>query len=256
MQLDLTWRFVTVWERNMLVFRRFFLNKAVAGLVEPLVMVVGMGFGIGHFVTGIGEVSYVAFVAPGAIASHCMYVAAFETTFGSYTRMTFQKTFDAILATPVSLDEIVAAELVSGATKAAINGTTVLVAVVLFRMVPGVTPLMVFIPLVAFLGGLLFSVIGLLMTSVATNVDDFNYFITLGLTPMFVFSGIFFPIEALPEYAANVAWFTPLMHLVRLSRELALAQPAHVWADLLWLLAAILVLLPWPFMRLRRRLVR
>jgi len=217
MRLDLTWRWVAVWQRNMLVFRRFLLSNVVLALVEPLVMVVGMGFGVGRFVEGIGGgVSYAAFVAPGAIASTCMYVA----------------------------------------TKAAINGTTVLAAVLLFRMVPGVTPLMVFIPLVAFLGGLLFSAIGLLITSVATNNDHFNYFITLGLTPMFVFSGIFFPIEALPEYAANLAWFTPLMHMVRLSRELALARPAHVWADLLWLSAATLALLPWPFVRLRRRLVR
>lgn len=256
MRVDLTWRLVTVWQRNLQVFRRFIWSNVVTGLVEPLVFLLGMGFGVGQFVQEVQGVPYTAFIAPGIIASSSMFAASFENTFGSYIRMVFQKTFDAITATPVSLDEVVAGELLYGATKAAISGTTILVAIFLFGLVPAFHPLALLVPAVAFLSGLLFAAVALTIAALVRNIDNFNYYITLGLTPMFVFSGIFFPIDSLPGYAQNVAWLTPLMHAVRLCRSLVLGRLDHALADLAWLGTVTAVLLPWPVLLMRRKLIR
>ncbi len=256
MGLDLTWRLFSVWQRHMQVFYRYLWSNVVTGLVEPLVFLFGMGFGVGQFVTEVGGLPYTTFIAPGIIASSAMFATSFECTFGTYIRITFQKTFDAITATPVSLDEVVAGELLYGATKAVLSGTVILVAIVGFRLVPGLHPLALLIPVAAMLIGLLFAAAAMTVAALVKNIDTFNYYITLVLTPMFVFSGIFFPVDTLPVYARTVAWFTPLMHAVRLTRELVLGRPVHVWADLAWLAVVTVLLAPWPFLLMRRKLVR
>lgn len=255
-RFDLTWRLLTVWQRNMQVFQRFIWSNMLTGLVEPLVFLFGMGFGVGQFVTEVQGLSYSAFIAPGIIASSGMFSASFENTFGTYIRMVFQKTFDAITATPVSLDEVVMGEMLYGATKATVSSTTILIAILLFRLVPDVHWTAVLIPLVAFLSGLLFSAVAAMIAAWVDNIDNFNYYITLGLTPMFIFSGIFFPIDSLPAYAQQIAWFTPLMHAVKLCRGLVLGQLDQLWGSLLWLLVVTLLLLPWPILLMRRRLVK
>lgn len=256
MNIQLSLRLLAVWQRNMRVYRRFVWSNLVSSFVEPVMFLLGMGFGVGQFVHELQGVSYATFIGPGIIASSAMFAASFENTFGSFVRMVFQKTFDAIIATPVSIDEVVAGELLYGATKAAISGTTILIAITVFGLVPDFTPWMLAIPAVAFLVGLLFAAAGLTVASIVPNIDNFNYYITLGLTPMFIFSGIFFPVESLPAAAQTVAWFTPLMHAVRLCRELVLARPAHVMADIAWLAVVTVILLPWPLLLMRRKLIR
>jgi lipooligosaccharide transport system permease protein len=256
MQLQLTGRFISVWPRNMQVFRRVIWSNLVTGLVEPIVFLVGMGFGVGQFVNELNGLPYTAFIAPGINASSAMFAASFESTFGTFIRMTFQKTFDAITATPVSLDEVVVGEMLYAATKAALSGTTILFAITVFKLVPEFHPLALLVPLVALLIGLFFSGVGMTIAALVPNIDSFNYYITLGLTPMFMFSGIFFPIETLPSFAQTIAWFTPLMHGVRLARELVLANPVHIWADLAWLLIATALVAPWPIILMRRKLIR
>ena len=95
--IDLTWRFVAVWRRNMLVHLRFWFSNLLTNFFEPLVYLVGMGFGMGQFVSGIQGFPYQTYIAPGIIASSAMFAATFENTFGTFIRMTFQKTFDAIV---------------------------------------------------------------------------------------------------------------------------------------------------------------
>lgn len=256
MDVQLSYRLLAVWRRNMLVYRRFAWSNVVSGFVEPLLFLMGMGFGVGQFVDELQGVGYATFIGPGIIASSAMFASSFENTFGSYIRMVFQKTFDAIIATPVSIDEVVAGELLYGATKSTVSGTTILLALWVFGIVPGFTPLMLVVPAVAFLTGLLFAAVALTVASTVPNIDNVNYYVTLGLTPMFIFSGIFFPVESLPAAAQTVAWFTPLMHAVRLCRELVLARPAHILADVVWLTVVTLILLPWPLLLMRRKLIR
>ncbi|HLO02232.1 MAG TPA: ABC transporter permease [Symbiobacteriaceae bacterium] len=254
--MDLTARFIIVWQRNMRVFRRFIWSNIVSGFVEPLVFLLGMGFGIGQFVKELNGIPYTAFIAPGIIASSAMFAASFESTFGTFIRMTFQKTFDAIIATPVSIDEVVAGELLYSATKAVVSGTVILLAIFLFGLVPQFHPTALLIPLAAALVGLLFAAAGMIIASVVPSIETFNYYITLVITPMFVFSGIFFPIDSLPGFAQSIAWFTPLMHAVRLMRGLVLGQTGHLWADSVWLAVVAALLLPWPLLLMRRKLIK
>lgn len=255
MHLDLTWRFTTVWQRNMLVFRRFIWSNVVSGLVEPLLFLFGMGFGVGQFVKELNGLPYIAFIAPGIIGQSAMFAASFECTFGTYVRMEFQKTFDAITATPVSLDEVVAGELLYGATKSVLSGTIILCSVFLFRLVPVFHWTALLVPVVALLEGLVFAAAAMTVASLVGNIDNFNYYFTLMLTPQFIFAGVYFPIESLPKVAQTIAWFTPLMHAVRLSRELVLGTPIHIGADVAWLAVAAALLLPWPVILMRKKLI-
>lgn len=254
--MQLSMRLITVWQRNMRVYRRFIWSNIVSGFVEPLVFMLGLGFGIGQFVGELNGVPYTAFIAPGIIASSAMFAASFESTFGTFVRMTFQKTFDAIVATPVSIDEVTAGELLYSLTKSVVSGTVILVAIYLFGLVPAFHLTALLVPVAAALIGALFAAAGMIIASIVPNIDNFNYYVTLVLTPMFIFSGIFFPVESLPPFAQTIAWFTPLMHAVRLMRSLVLGQTVHLWADALWLAVLALLLLPWPVLLMRRKLIK
>lgn len=253
---DLTRGTFAVLYRNMLVFRRYLVSNIVSGFVEPFVYLLGLGFGLGLYIDAIDGLPYRAFVAPGIIASAAMFAASFESTFGTYVRLHYQKTFDAMIATPVSVDDVVAGELLYGAVKSAISGTIILIAVAVTGIMPVTGWAWLLLPVAAFLIGLAFGAAALLVSSLVTNIDHFNYYITLALTPMFVFSGVFFPVQNLPVAAQQIAWLTPLMHAVRLTRGLAFGDFTHIGGDVLWLVIFTAVLLPFPFLLLRRRLVR
>ncbi|ATY84083.1 ABC transporter permease [Kyrpidia spormannii] len=245
-----------VFARNMDVFRRYWLNNLVSNFFEPFLYLLGMGVGMTRYVGGIDGVSYTAFIAPGIVASTAMFAATFESTYGTFVRMEFQKTFDAMIATPVNVEEVAVGELVYGAVKAAIVGVIILAVVEVFGFVPGWHYSALLVPPAALLVGLVFSALAMTASTLVPQIDHFNYYITLLITPMFVFSGIFFPLEGLPSAVQAVAWFTPLMHGVRMSRELIFGTWTHVWADALWLAVAAAALSWLPVILLRRRLIR
>lgn len=245
-----------VWRRNMKVWLRYWLSNLVSNFVEPFIYLVGIGFGLGHFVHSIHGIPYATYIAPGIIASSAMFAASFENTFGTYVRLQFQKTFDAIIATPVSVDEVSAGELLYGATKSTLFSAVILIAIVVTRIVPAPPWTAVLVPLVALLAGLVFGALGMIVAALAPNIDNFNYYITLFLTPMFVFSGVFYPISSLPGFARVIAWFLPLTHAVRLMRGLVLGGLVDPWADVLWLVVAAAVAVPWPIVFMRRRLIQ
>jgi lipooligosaccharide transport system permease protein len=255
--LDLGPGLVRVWARHMRVWLRYWLSNLISNFLEPFVYLVGLGFGLGHYVQRMDGVPYATFVAPGIIASAAMFAASFENTFGTYVRLTYQKTFDAIIATPVSVDEVSAGELLYGATKSTLFATVILAAIVATRLVPHPLAGALLVPGVALLTGLVFGALAMTVAALVPNIDNFNYYITLCLTPMFVFSGVFYPVDTLPAFARAIAWCTPLYHAVRLCRALVLGPSAAGLAgDALWLAAAAALLLPWPIVLMRRRLIQ
>lgn len=233
---DVTWRAVTVWYRDFKVWRTFYKASLIGNLGEPLLYLVAMGWGLGRMVGDVNGIPYISFLAPGLVCSAAMYPAVFECTFGAFTRMTRQNTYDAILAAPVSLDEIVTGEILWGATKSLFAGSAMLLVMALFGLVD--SPLAVLTLPLAFLIGLLFSSLGMIVTARSPSYDFFSYFFTLGIAPMFLFSGIFFPVANLPDWAQAVAWLLPLTHGVSVSRDL-FAGNLHggMLADLAWLAA-------------------
>ena len=165
------------------------------------------------------------------------------------------KVYDAVLATPLSAEDIALGELLWGTTRALIYGVVFLVIAAAFGVVH--TPLVVLAPVAIALIGLMFAVIGLAVTAVIPLIDYYTYYWTMFLTPMFLFSGVFFPLDRLPPWVQTVAWFMPLQQAVVLLRALMLTgRLDEALAAAAWIAVVSAVLLPLPLTLLRRRLVR
>jgi len=243
-----------VWRRNAQVFSKIWKGALLPQFVDPLFYLVALGFGLGTYVARVNGVAYEDFIAPGLIASAAMWSASFETTYNVYLRMNESRLYDAVLATPVEVQDLVAGDLAWSASRATVYGTSFLLIVTAFGLIS--SPWAILIPAFVLLGGLCFSVIGYTFTSLIPKIDLYSYFFTLGITPMFLFSGIFFPFERLPGWVEVVAWFMPLYHLVEITRGMATGPDGlEVLAHAAWLAIVSLVLFYVPVRALRSRLV-
>ena len=261
----LTYRVWRVWQRDFNVFTKTIFVNFLPALLEPILYLAAFGVGLGSLITGTIEgTSYIQFIGPGLISIAVMYGGFFECTYASFVRMYFQKTFDAIIATPINLDEVIAGELLWGATRATINGTIVLAIVAAFGLIS--SPLALLIPPLAFLGGLLFASIGMCFTALASNIDFFNFPSFLYITPMFLLSGTFFPLTILPTAIQTIAFtLLPLTHLVGLTRAFALGRlepllglsPEVLAASsIVWMLIAAVAFFFLSIFLMRRKLVK
>ncbi len=255
----LSWRFTKVWKRNLITYQRIWKVNFLTPLFEPMLYIVAFGLGfsglIGDVRYGAAWLSYTQFIAPALVATAIMYNAFFETTYASFVRMYYQKTFDAMLATPLTLEEIIIAEIVWSATKAAGAATIMLCVLGLFGYIQFPSGLWL-IP-TAFLGGLSFGAVGLFFTGIIPSIEMFNLPIFLFITPMFLFSGTFFPVSNLPAWAQPLALAFPLHHLVELARRFALG--IHVTPTLLsiaYLIVFFLVFAALALSTMRKRLIK
>ena len=220
-QLDaISWRFLTVWRRNLVTFQKIWKINFITPLLEPLLFVAAFGLGFAGLIGDVryagAELSYTAFIAPALIASAVMNNAFFETTYASFVRMYYQKTFDGMMATPLSIEEIILAEIVWSASKAAAAAAIMTAVLSVFGYVSYPGGLLV-IPL-AFAGGIAFGAIGLFFTGIIPTIEMFNLPIFLFVTPMVLFSGTFFPVSNLPLWVKPAALVFPLYHMVELVR--------------------------------------
>lgn len=251
-------RVLRVWQRNAGIYRQNWKISFVPPLLEPLLYILAFGVGlavmVGELEYGGRPLSYTTFIAPALVSVAIMYNAFFETTYNSFVRMYYQKTYDALLATPLNLEEIILGEMLWAATKSMIAATlmgTVISFCGLFDF-PGA---LLLIPLAA-LGGLVFAAFGMICTALVPGIETFNLPIFLGITPMFLFSGTFFPLQNLPTWAQGVAQLLPLTHLVALARGSALQLwSGGLWFSLAYLLVAAALLLPLAIALMVRRIV-
>jgi len=243
-----------VWQRNFTVYTKLYKSSLALNFVEPVLYLAALGLGLGAFVKEIKGMPYINFIAPGIIASSAMFAAAYECTYGTYVRMFYQKTFDAILATPVNVDDLIAGELIWGASKSMLYGTIIMAVISAFGLV-GSPMILIVIP-VLFISGLIFAEISMIFAAIVPGIDSFNYFYTLFMTPMFLFSGIFFPVDTLPPLVSKIAFFTPLYHLVNVCRSAALGQLAGNLWDVAWLIFVAIILVPYPFRLMQKRLIQ
>jgi lipooligosaccharide transport system permease protein len=242
-----------VWQRHWTVYTKLYKSSFALNFAEPALYLVAMGFGLGAFVPEIHGQPYIRFIAPGIIASSSVFAAVYECTYGTYIRMTFQKTFDAILSTPVNLDDLVAGELIWGATKSVIFGVTITIVVTLFGLVD--SPLIILAIPFVFLCGLIFAQLSVMFAAVVPGIDFFSYFYTLFMTPLFLFSGIFFPLDTLPPVVAKIAFFTPLYHLVNVCRALSAGACVDALTGAVWIVIMVALLWPFPFKLMRKRVI-
>jgi lipooligosaccharide transport system permease protein len=228
-------RWFAVWRRNFLVWRKLFAAAVLTNLADPLIMLFGLGYGLGALLPSVEGMSYIAFFAAGQLCTATMFTASFESMFSGFSRMYGQKTWDAILHAPLVVDDIVAGEIVWAASKAWLTGSTILGVAVVFGLAS--SPWVLLALPAAFLVGLAFSAVGLIMTVLARGWDFFSYYMTLVMTPMMMISGVFFPAEQLPAPLPAIAKALPLYHGVQIVRPLIAGGPPPT----LWLHVAVLL---------------
>jgi lipooligosaccharide transport system permease protein len=244
-----------VWRRDLQVFSKVWKGALLPQFFDPLFYLLAMGFGLGTYLATINGIPYKQFVGPGLIGSAVMWAASFETTWNIYFKMEESRLYDAVLSTPVEVQDLVLGEVAWAATRALIYGTAFLCVVTIFGLVE--SPWAVLVPLFLAIGGSCFAMLGLTFTSLIRSMDWYSFYYTLFITPLFLFSGIFYPLGRLPGWVSTVAWFTPLYHLVRITRGLVLGPDAlSVAGNALWLLVLTAALFAIPVTALRRRLVR
>jgi lipooligosaccharide transport system permease protein len=248
-------RFVPVWRRNFLVWRKLTIPSLLGNLADPLLYMLGFGYGIGALVPQMEGMSYIAFIAAGTVCSSTMNSATFESMYSSFSRMHVQRTWDAILNTPIDLDDVVVAEVVWSASKATLSGVAVLIVAAALGLADSWLALWI-VPL-ALLIGITFASLGLIMTALSPSYDFFMYYFTLVITPMMLLCGVFFPIEQLPPALQAVATVLPLAHAVAIARPLMHATvPADVLVHLGVLAAYALVAFQVALVLTRRRLLK
>lgn len=239
MQLpNISLRAIAVWRRNFLVWRKMAATSILGDMADPMIYLFGLGYGLGTLIPEghplLGG-SYVAFLATGTVCASTMNAASFEALYSAFSRMHVQKTWEAIMNAPVALDDVVLAELFWAATKAFMSGCAVLVVIALLGLTH--SPLALAALPVIFLTGLSFAALGLIMCTLAKDYAFFMYYFTLFVTPMVMLSGVFFPIEQLPQAAQWVSHVLPLSHTVAVVRPLLFGQwPADLWLHLGYLI--------------------
>lgn len=209
---------LAVWRRNVLVWRKLIGPALLMNFGEPALYLLGLGFGLGHFVGDMGGMSYLAFLASGIIASSAMTTASFEGMYSVFTRMVPQRTYEAILATPLEVDDILAGEMLWCASKSLLSGIAILIVAFALDVASGWQALWA-LPVV-FLIGLTFAGPALIMTALSKSYDFFNYYFVLVITPLLLVSGVFYPIDTLPPAMQTVVQLLPLTHAIELVRPL------------------------------------
>jgi lipooligosaccharide transport system permease protein len=228
-------RFWPVFLRNFLVWRKLFIPSLIANIAEPLMWLVAFGYGLGALVGGVQQgdvkVPYILFLASGSVCMSAMNAATFEALYSAFSRMHVQKTWDGIMNAPVRLDDVLLAEMLWAAFKSIFTVTAILL-VMLALGISHSWKLLVAWPVL--LGvGITFSCLALIFNALAKGYDFFTYYFTLFLTPMMFLSGVFFPLDQLPDWVHWLAAWLPLTQVVELVRPLFLDHwPAHPWRHL------------------------
>ncbi len=232
----LSMRFAPVWQRNFLVWKKLAVASVIGNIAEPLITLIAFGYGLGSLIKEINGIPYIEFLASGSICMSVMMAASFEALYSAFSRMHVQKTWETLMYTPLTLDDIVLAEMLWAASKSLISGVAILI--VLFMLGIGLHSTTLLVPPLLFLIGMTFASIALICNALAKAYDFFTYYFTLFLTPMIFLSGVYYPNQQLPQWLSQVASYLPLSTAVDLVRPLLLGQtPEHAIEKLVILMA-------------------
>ncbi|MEE9284990.1 MAG: ABC transporter permease [Dehalococcoidia bacterium] len=244
-----------VWQRHRDVIFRMWKTDVLPLLAEPAVILLVMGLGIGRVVDDVNGQDYLDFIGPGILAAYVMFAPAFENSWGSYVRMAVRRMYDAIIVTPLSIEDVITGEILWGVTRSLFLATLILVILTAIGTVE--SPLAVLVLPMAVLQGFLFASLSMAYTAKAPSVNAFNFFYSLFIYPMFFFSGVFFPVEDLPNGLRQFAWALPLTPAVHVMRHLITGDLvlSMVWA-VLGMAGAAFGFYYLALVLMRRRLIR
>jgi lipooligosaccharide transport system permease protein len=214
--------------REVVNFSSYWRSTTFSSTVEPTIYLLAFGFGFGSLVSRVAGLDYVQFVGTGTVATAVLFSSAFPAMFGTFIKYQFQRTYDAILAAPVDTEELVTAEALWIATRAAVYGCVPLLVAMAFGLDPAWG--MLTVPVIAFLAGFGWACFGISLAGYASSIENFNYVISAVLTPLFLVAGTFFPLSQLPRWAQIAGEFNPLHQCVELVRHAAFGFEG--WTDL------------------------
>jgi lipooligosaccharide transport system permease protein len=206
-----------VMSRELTVFRHYWPSTTFSSIVQPTIYLLAFGLGFGALVSRVGGLSYVQFVGTGTVATAVLFSSAFPGMFGGFVRRKFQRTYDALLAAPVDVEELVTAEVSAISLKAGLYGIAPLLVAIIFGLDPAWGMLLV--PVIGVITGFGFAAFGVMLSGMVESIDAFSYVNSAVLTPLFLLAGSFFPIDQLPQWAQVAAWFNPLYSCVELVRH-------------------------------------
>lgn len=243
-----------VMSREVANFRTYWKRTTFSSVMEPLVYLLAFGLGLSAtLVDEVNGVPYIQFVGTGMVATAVIFSSALPAMFGTFVKHRFQNTYDAILAAPVDVEELVSAEMLWIGLRSGTYGCIPLLVTIAFGLDPAwgmlLTPLFCFVTALGFAG------FGVAMAATVAKIDQFNYVTALFVTPLFLVAGTFFPIDGLPEGFQIVAQVNPLHQLVELVRGGAFG---FEWNDLLCFAFLVgFALLTWrvAIHQMRKRLI-
>ena len=252
---EVSLRWIPVWRRNLLVWRKLAIASVLGNIADPLLYMLALGYGIGAFVPEIGGMKYIAFIGTGMVCQSAMFTSSFEAMYSAFSRMHVQRTWDAIINAPISLDDVVFAEWIWAGTKAVMSVAAILVVILALGF--GHSWLAIWVLPLGFLTGLAFAGVGLIMTALARNYDFFTYSLTLFQTPMLLLSGVFFPVDQMPATLRTIAAILPLSHAIDIARPLLAGRiPANLLLHIAVLVVYAVVTYWIAVLLTRRRLLK
>jgi lipooligosaccharide transport system permease protein len=233
-----------VWKRYAYVYRKNLSYAIITTFIEPFLYLASFGFGLGAVIGTIDvggiQVSYRAFVLAGIVGQTILFQSFFEAAYGSFVRMYYQKIFQAIAVTPVTLEEVLWGELLWDASRSTTSATTVMLIGVIIGDFP-LLGVLCAIPL-CFGFGLVFAALGLLVSARSRSIDGISYPQYLFIIPMFLFSGVFFPLTNLPDLIHKIIYILPLTSVLSILRALVLGFAFEWWAFLIILIWALAII--------------
>lgn len=244
----------SVWWRNFLAWRKYWRSSILLNFGEPLTNLLALGYGLGAYVASMQGVSFLQFIAPGLLAVTAMNAVTFDAGFDTYDKLNQNGVYQAMISSPLTVGEIVLGEYLWEATRSILYGIVFAVVIAAFGLVHSLWIICALVPLVVF--GVLFTAPALYVAAVARTHEQLFYYFTLVITPMFMFSGVFFPVRRLPPPVADIVHLLPLYHGVVLTRELVLGQVGpQSLVHLAWIVGYALLLAYLPVRALQRRLL-
>jgi len=247
----------SVWLRYFDVYRKSLGFAVVTTFIEPIMYLGAFGFGLGAMIGTVKvlgvELTYRQFIFAGIVAQALLFQGFFEAAYGAFIRMYYQRIFQAIATTPITLSEVLWAELFWDASKATFAASAVLLIGVLmgdFRPQGALLALPI-----CYFGALLFAALGLLVAARSRTIEEISYPQYLLVFPMFLFCGVFFPLTSLPSLLQWFAWVLPLTSVVSLIRTLTIGTPLQPQVFIV-ILAWLVVLIPWSRRARSRRLIK
>jgi lipooligosaccharide transport system permease protein len=242
-----------VMSRDVTNFKSFWKTTTFSSILDPTIYLLAFGLGLGTLVTAVQGVDYVEFVGTGMVATAVLFSSVFSAMYGVFIKHRFQHTYDAILAAPVDVEELVTAEVIWLGVRAGIYGVAPLLVTVIFGL--DLSWGFLVVPFIGALTALGFAALGVFAAASVSKIDHFSYIQSALITPLFLVSGTFFPIDQLPEWAQVISNGNPLYHCVELVRHAVFGFESDDLYHVAVLVVFALVTWRLAVWRMRKRLI-